>query len=105
MNDPAPAPKPRIEAAFDWLLRNRQTGEITIAQWPNIPLWIFIATVPLRWVVPTGSLLRTVVEWAAVVALGWWAVDEIIRGVNPWRRMLGVAGCLFALSGAIALFR
>jgi hypothetical protein len=21
----------------------------------------------------------------------WWAVDEIVRGVNPWRRFLGAA--------------
>jgi hypothetical protein len=23
--------------------------------------------------------------------LVWWAVDELIRGVNPWRRFLGGA--------------
>lgn len=34
-----------------------------------------------------GTALRTV----ARLALGWWAVDEIARGVNPWRRMLGSA--------------
>jgi hypothetical protein len=25
------------------------------------------------------------------MALGWWAVDEVLRGVNPWRRLLGTA--------------
>jgi hypothetical protein len=27
-----------------------------------------------------------------VIATGgllWWAADEVLRGVNPWRRMLG----------------
>jgi hypothetical protein len=32
-----------------------------------------------------GLALRVV----ATVALSWWAVDEIVRGVNPWRRLLG----------------
>ena len=32
-----------------------------------------------------GVSLRVV----ATVALSWWAVDEVIRGVNPWRRLLG----------------
>ena len=98
-------PNPKVERGFDWLLRNRRTGEITIAQWPNLPLWIFIVTVGLRLVVPVGSTARTIVDGIGVAALAWWALDEVIRGVNPWRRMLGVAGCLFAVSGALALLQ
>jgi hypothetical protein len=28
---------------------------------------------------------------AAAVGLIWWAADEVLRGVNPWRRLLGGA--------------
>jgi hypothetical protein len=44
-----------------------------------------------------------VIDWIGVAALAWWAVDEVLRGVNPWRRFLGLAGCVFALAGLIAL--
>jgi len=85
------------------MFRSRDTGRITIAQFPNVALWIFLATVALRWVVSGGTALRTAVDVVGVAALGWWAVDEVIRGVNPWRRVLGLAGCAFAIAGALAL--
>jgi hypothetical protein len=64
-----------IESAFGWLFRNRDNGRITIAQFPNVPLGVFLGATALD---------RT-------AALLWWAVDEILRGVNPWRRFLGGA--------------
>ena len=60
-----------------------------VAQWPNTALIVWIVTsVVLALSDPDGTwglALRVV----AMVALGWWAVDEIVRGVNPWRRLLG----------------
>jgi len=53
--------------------------------------------------VPEDSGAFTVLRVVALAALGWWAVDEVVRGVNPWRRLLGVAGCGFVIAGAIAL--
>ena len=35
--------------------------------------------------------------------LAWWALDEVIRGVNPWRRVLGIAGCAFVIACVISL--
>jgi len=40
----------------------------------------------------------------AALALGWWAADEIGRGVNPWRRLLGAAGLAFALMSLVRVF-
>jgi hypothetical protein len=94
-----------IRSLFDWLFRNRQTGEITVAQFPNAELWVFIVTVVLRWVVPTGTALRTVVDGVGVAALAWWALDELLRGVNPWRRLLGLAGCVVVCAGLVSLLR
>ena len=92
-------------AVFTWMFRNRHTGQITIAQFPNVALWIFVVTVVVRWVVPTGSNLRTSDDAIAVIALATWALDEVLRGVNPWRRLLGVGGCGFVVAGVVALLR
>jgi len=93
----------RIGSAFEWLLRNRRTGRITIAQFPNVALWLFLATVVLRRIVSTGTA-HTALDWMGVASLGWWALDEVIRGVNPWRRLLGVVGCAFVATGAASLW-
>jgi hypothetical protein len=92
----------RLRSASDWLFRDRQTGEVVIAQFPNLPLWIFLATVVLRRVVPEDSGAFTLVRAVARAARGWWALDEVIRGVNPWRRLLGLAGCAVVIAGLLA---
>ena len=40
-----------------------------------------------------------------MASLTAWAVDEVWRGVNPWRRLLGLVGCGFALAGVVSLTR
>jgi hypothetical protein len=45
----------------------------------------------------------TVVAVVATVALLVWSVDELVRGVNPWRRLLG--GGVLALTAAGVLLR
>jgi hypothetical protein len=73
----------------DWLFRDRTTGKIVIAQVPNVPL--------IAWLVATGGALvttgvvHTILGYTATVALVVWAGDELLRGVNPFRRMLGAA--------------
>jgi hypothetical protein len=76
---------------IDWLFRNRQTGTITIVQFPNIPLGLFLVAVVLRGVFDPSGGLRTTLDVLATIGLLWWAVDEVLRGVNPWRRLLGGA--------------
>ena len=90
---------------FDWLFRDRRTGRVTIVQFPNVALWIFFGSVALRRVVSDDGGPRTAIGYAGVAALGWWAVDEVVRGVNPWRRLLGVAGCVFTAAGFVSLVR
>lgn len=92
----------RLRSAIGWLFRDRQTGEIVVAQFPNLPLWIFLATVILRRLVPEDSGPFTALRAVALAALGWWALDEVIRGVNPWRRLLGLAGCAIVVAGLLA---
>jgi len=81
----------RHRGPIDWLFRNRATGRITIGQFPNAALALFLVATVLQWLLdPTGTL-RTGLTAIAAVGLLWWAVDELIRGVNPWRRLLGGA--------------
>lgn len=76
---------------IEWLFRNRQTGRITIVQLPNAALWLFLVATGLRWLVDPSGGLRTALSVLAAGGLLWWAVDEVFRGVNPWRRLLGGA--------------
>ena len=70
----------------DWLFRNRETGKITIWQWPNIPLWVFLVA-RVAQAIFDGSWLGVV----ATIALVIWALLELVKGVNPFRRLLGLA--------------
>jgi hypothetical protein len=86
--------------ALDWLFRNRQTGSITVAQVPNLPMWIFLASVLLRWTVSGDAPLGPFIEGIALASLSWWAFLEVRWGVNPWRRLLGVGGVAIVIAGA-----
>lgn len=81
----------RRRSLVDWLFRNRQTGQITIAQFPNLPLGLFLGATVVRALLDPGGAGRTVLDIVATGGLIWWAGDELLRGVNPWRRMLGAA--------------
>jgi hypothetical protein len=71
-------------------------------QVPNLPLWLWLSTVVLRQFVERGTTARELLDWAGWLTLGWWAVDELVRGVNPWRRMLGLAGCVVVAVGIVS---
>jgi|ERR1019366_729589 hypothetical protein len=90
----------REVSLFGWLFRNRQTGKVTIAQFPNLPLWCFFAAVVLRRVVPLPET-RALLSGVELSSLAWWALGEVLRGVNPWRRLLGIGGCAFVVVGVV----
>lgn len=75
-----------VRPAFSWFFRDRRTGKIVIMQRPNIPLMVWILATVLGWFVHNN-----IVMVVGTVALVVWAVDEVVRGVNPWRRCLGGA--------------
>jgi hypothetical protein len=74
---------------FDWLFRDRQTGKVVIAQLPNLPLSLFLIAAGIRWLLHPAGTVGTIVSVVATTALAWWSVDEVARGVNPFRRALG----------------
>ena len=93
-----------LSRAIDWLFRNRRTGALTVGQWPNLPLWLFAACSLAAWWEQADSSMASWLSLGADLALTWWALDELLRGVNPWRRILG-AGTLLGLLALITLRR
>lgn len=82
---------------FDQTFRD-STGNIVIAQPPNLPLIVGITTTVLTFVFPSGNL-HTGLDAIAFGSWFTWAWLELFEGVNYFRRALG----LIALLGIIAL--
>ena len=81
----------------DWAFRSRETGKITVAQLPNVALVVFAACRIAQAVFSPHGSAGVVLHWAGSAALAWWALDELFRGVNPFRRFLGAAALSFLL--------
>jgi len=97
----AAPPRACDTAPVNWLFRNRQTGEITIAQAPNAALIVFLVATLVKLVFEPSGNVGTGVTIVSRGALAIWAADEILRGVNPFRRILGgvvLAGMVASLA-------
>jgi hypothetical protein len=75
--------------SFRWWFENRETGQITVAQFPNWPLFAIGVGYLVRAVADDGSTLYDAAGAAIIGLWLFWGADELIRGVNPWRRVLG----------------
>ena len=84
MNDASGA-----HGALRWCFEDRATGRIVVGQMPNLPLWIFAAAWTTSKLVHPAGLAGKASPWVASASLAVWSLDEIVRGVNPWRRSLG----------------
>ncbi|HEX7165636.1 MAG TPA: hypothetical protein VF230_01515 [Acidimicrobiales bacterium] len=78
-----------MRRALRWFFVDPSTGRVVIAQFPNVALWLFIAACAVRRFADPSGKARAVVSAVATAALAWWAIDECLRGVNPFRRLLG----------------
>lgn len=88
-----------MRRAFDWMFRSRQTGKVVVVQPLNIPLGVFFVAAAIRRFADLEGPARTAVEVIAFVSLMWWAADEILRGVNPFRRLLGAVVAALTIAG------
>ena len=86
-----------VRRFLDWFFRSRETGAITIAQRPNLVLWIVIAAGTLLWIWPAAGKASAALTIVMKGGLIIWGADEIVRGVNPWRRCLGAAVVLYVV--------
>jgi hypothetical protein len=85
-----------VRTAANWVFRDRATGKCVIAQWPNVPLDVWLVCLVAGWVFHPHGGWSTFLNAVGTIALVIWAGDEVVRGVNPWRRTLG-AGVLVVL--------
>ena len=83
---------------MNWLFRNRQTGEITVAQAPNAALIIFLVAALVQHAFNIHGTVGTGLAVVSTGALAVWSADELMRGVNPFRRLLGAV----VLAGIVA---
>ena len=74
---------------FEWLFRNRRTGEITIGQPPNLLSGLMIASALAAWLFP-GDRFGRASRVVSSAAWTLWGLDELTRGVNPFRRLTGL---------------
>lgn len=78
-----------VVGVVDWALHDRGTGRIVVAQWPNSALVVWMAASVVLALSDPGGGWALSLRVVATVALSWWAVDEIVRGVYPRRRLPG----------------
>jgi hypothetical protein len=81
-----------------WFFRNGETGAVTITQAPNLVLWIVIVAGIFLWIWPSSGNSSVALTVVAEGGLLVWAVDEIFRGANPWRRCLAAAVLSYELT-------
>ena len=100
MRDQTP-PTNHRRTGIGWFFRDPDTGEIVVAQAPNLPLWIFLAATAVRLVFHPNGTAGTVVSIVSTVAIVVWAVIEIAAGSSPFRRVLGGVVLLVVLAGLL----
>lgn len=84
---------------FDTVFRN-ESGEIVIAQPPNISLSIWIGSSLLELVFAEGPI-HEVLEIVAFTAIVVWSLQELLDGVNYFRRGLGLLVLVSVLTSKI----
>lgn len=84
---------------WDKFWKNKH-GEVVVYQWPNIPLiaWLLLALASLFVSDKRADLLWHI----SLGVLAIWALLEIFKGVNYFRRSLGAIVLLFII---LAVFR
>ena len=87
---------------FDRFFRDN-TGEIVIAQAPNIPILVWIGATLLKLVVKTGQV-KVALDVLAFSSLLYWSFLEITQGVNYFRRDLGVVVLIAIIISVIERF-
>ena len=75
-----------------------QVRGITVAQFPNPPLIVAVLAALVSWMVGDGSIYE-VARAILYVSLTVWAWEEASRGVNGFRKALGVGGLIFVVVG------
>jgi hypothetical protein len=93
-----------LQRTVDWWFRDRETGRIVIGQAPNPSLLIAMVLFAGRWVAARAQWsqgLQQVLDAGFALAMVWWAGREVLQGVNPFRRLLGVAVLVLVIGSRV----
>lgn len=85
----------------DWCFRDRTTGAITIGQPPNTLAKVLAAVTVAHRLVPSRSRPGVALGVVETGALAFFGADELVRGVNPWRRFLGAVALAVCVRRAL----
>jgi hypothetical protein len=94
----------RTSGVIDWLFRSRTDGRIVLGQAPNLRSLGWLLAWLLSRAAPAGRL-RHGLRLLSAAILTAWAVDEVARGVNPLRKMIGAGTLLVLAAGALRTLR
>jgi hypothetical protein len=97
---PSPSQDP-----LGWAVTSRESGEVVVWQAPNLPALVSTAGAVLTAVAPRGSGLQRGAAVATALVSTWWGVDELARGVNPFRRALGAGGLAAVAAATVVVLR
>lgn len=80
---------------LQWWIRDRD-GRVVVAQPPNAAIAVWLAATVGSWLAHGSrhEILSRVAEGALAV----WALDEIVRGASPVRRLMGAVVLPIVLS-------
>ena len=70
-----------------WWFRDSD-GRLVVAQFPNPAIFVWLLAVVLGWF-DLSAAHATAVDGVRHGALLAWALDEVVRGDSPFRRVLG----------------
>jgi hypothetical protein len=70
-----------------WWFRSAD-GRPVLGQFPNPALWVWATALVIGWA-DLAADHATLVDGIAAGALVVWALDEVVRGASPFRRLLG----------------
>lgn len=96
----------RPRGVIEWWFADRRPGHdgLVVGQPPNPPALVMIAALAVRGGLALTRYRDAPVTLAAEAVFGaafaFWSIDEIVRGVNPWRRLLGVGSLVVLAAGA-----
>ena len=85
---PAAAPPRAAFPSLQWWIRDRD-GKVVLAQAPNPPLLVWLACVVVGWTGVLDDDKASTIGHVGQGALAAWALDEVVRGASPVRRVLG----------------
>lgn len=85
-----------IKKLINWLFITKD-GKVVIGQFPNIPIIIWLISLIINYLV-SNDKISLVISIVGTLSLVYWALLEITKGLNGFRRLLGLVILLYVIS-------